>query len=141
MGAWTMARVTIEDCIDKIPNRFRLVMLAAQRTRELSSGAVPKVSRDNDKNHVIALREIADESVGAAELENRYLEAVKTLQFGRTSQSTREAELRQAMSTEETTYLNEDLLHLNEDFFKESRGDKVVKGEDLADDSSGDEGI
>ncbi|MBT5945562.1 MAG: DNA-directed RNA polymerase subunit omega [Rhodospirillaceae bacterium] len=62
-----MARVTVEDCIDKVSNRFDLVMLASQRAREVSAGAPITVERDNDKNPVIALREIADETV---ELEN-----------------------------------------------------------------------
>ncbi len=58
-----MARVTVEDCVLKIPNRFDLVMLSAQRAREISAGAQLTVERDNDKNPVVALREIADSSV------------------------------------------------------------------------------
>ncbi len=58
-----MARVTIEDCIDKIPNRFELVLLAGQRARAISSGAPITVDRDNDKNPVVSLREIAEETV------------------------------------------------------------------------------
>ena len=58
-----MARVTVEDCVLKIPNRFDLVMLAAQRARDISSGAPLTLERDNDKNPVVALREIAEESV------------------------------------------------------------------------------
>jgi DNA-directed RNA polymerase subunit omega len=58
-----MARVTVEDCIVNIPNRFDLVMAAAQRSRDISSGSSITVERDNDKNPVIALREIADETV------------------------------------------------------------------------------
>jgi len=58
-----MARVTVEDCIVKIPNRFELVMSAAQRTRDISAGAELTVERDNDKNPVVSLREIADETV------------------------------------------------------------------------------
>ena len=58
-----MARVTVEDCVVKGPNRFDLVMLAAQRARDISSGAQLTLDRDNDKNPVIALREIADETV------------------------------------------------------------------------------
>jgi DNA-directed RNA polymerase subunit omega len=58
-----MARVTVEDCVLKIPNRFELVMLAAQRARQISSGASLAVERDNDKNPVVALREIADSSI------------------------------------------------------------------------------
>lgn len=64
-----MARVTVEDCILKIPNRFQLVMVAAQRSRELSIGAELTVDRDNDKNPVVALREIADETVDTEEIE------------------------------------------------------------------------
>jgi DNA-directed RNA polymerase subunit omega len=58
-----MARVTVEDCVQKVPNRFELVMVAAQRSREISAGAEPRLDRDNDKNPVVALREIADEKV------------------------------------------------------------------------------
>ena len=64
-----MARVTVEDCIVKIPNRFKLVMIAAQRSRELSKGLDLTVERDNDKNPVVALREIADDTVDLDELE------------------------------------------------------------------------
>lgn len=58
-----MARVTVEDCIEKIPNRFELVMVAAQRARQIGSGAALTLDRDNDKNPVVALREIADTTV------------------------------------------------------------------------------
>jgi DNA-directed RNA polymerase subunit omega len=58
-----MARVTVEDCVLKIPNRFELVMLAAQRARDVSAGATITVERDRDKNPVVALREIADETI------------------------------------------------------------------------------
>ena len=58
-----MARVTVEDCIEKVPNRFGLVLLAAHRARGISAGAALMVDRDNDKNPVVALREIADETV------------------------------------------------------------------------------
>ena len=58
-----MARVTVEDCVEKVSNRFELVMVASQRSREISAGAEPRVDRDNDKNPVVALREIADERV------------------------------------------------------------------------------
>lgn len=64
-----MARVTVEDCVDKIPNRYELLMVAAQRAKDISSGAPITVARDNDKNPVIALREIADETVSIEELQ------------------------------------------------------------------------
>ncbi|TNE28379.1 MAG: DNA-directed RNA polymerase subunit omega [Alphaproteobacteria bacterium] len=63
-----MARVTVEDCILKVPNRFELVLLSSQRAREIGSGAALTVDRDNDKNPVVALREIADETVELSEL-------------------------------------------------------------------------
>ena len=58
-----MARVTVEDCVTKVPNRFELVLMAAHRSRQISSGAPLEVERDNDKNPVVALREIADEKL------------------------------------------------------------------------------
>ena len=63
-----MARVTVEDCIDKVDNRFELVLLASHRARQISQGASITIDRDNDKNPVVALREIADETVFPAEL-------------------------------------------------------------------------
>ncbi|MDR2858715.1 MAG: DNA-directed RNA polymerase subunit omega [Novosphingobium sp.] len=63
-----MARVTVEDCIDKVSNRFDLVLLAAQRAREISGGAELTLDRDRDKNPVVALREIAEETVGPGHL-------------------------------------------------------------------------
>ena len=64
-----MARVTVEDCVQKIPNRFELVLLAAQRARNLSRGEELTVDRDDDKNPVVALREIAEETIGLDKLE------------------------------------------------------------------------
>jgi DNA-directed RNA polymerase subunit omega len=65
-----MARVTVEDCVVKVPNRFELVLLAAQRAREITSGAPLTIDRDDDKNPVVALREIADETVGLMQLKD-----------------------------------------------------------------------
>ena len=70
-----MARVTVEDCVDKVPNRFELVMLAAHRAREISAGSPITVDRDNDKNPVVSLREIADEMQQADDLRERLIEA------------------------------------------------------------------
>ena len=64
-----MARVTVEDCIEKVPNRFSLVLLAAHRARAISAGAQILVDRDNDKNPVVALREIADETIDLPRIE------------------------------------------------------------------------
>ena len=65
-----MARVTVEDCVVKVPNRFELVLLAAQRAREVTSGAPLTLDRDDDKNPVVALREIADETIILAHLKD-----------------------------------------------------------------------
>lgn len=73
-----MARVTVEDCVDKIPNRFDLVMLAAHRAREISSGSALTVARDNDKNPVVALREIAEETLTAEGLHEAAIQSHQT---------------------------------------------------------------
>lgn len=70
-----MARVTVEDCVEKIPNRFELVMLSAQRAREILAGAPLTVEPDNDKNPVIALREIAEETVVIDELRESLMQS------------------------------------------------------------------
>ncbi|CDO38145.1 DNA-directed RNA polymerase subunit omega [Novosphingobium sp. KN65.2] len=72
-----MARVTVEDCVDKIPNRFDLVLLAAQRAREISGGAELTVDRDRDKNPVVALREIAEQTVRPAELKETLITSMQ----------------------------------------------------------------
>ena len=72
-----MARVTVEDCVERIPNRFDLVMTAAQRSRNISAGAPLTVETDNDKNHVISLREIADLTVDLKELEEQLIQSMQ----------------------------------------------------------------
>jgi DNA-directed RNA polymerase subunit omega len=72
-----MARVTVEDCIKKIPNRFDLVVAAAQRSREISNGIPIEVERDNDKNPVISLREIASDAVDPESLEERFIRSMQ----------------------------------------------------------------
>ncbi|OQW56940.1 MAG: DNA-directed RNA polymerase subunit omega [Proteobacteria bacterium HN_bin10] len=68
-----MARVTVEDCVEKVPNRFSLVLLAAHRARNISSGAEPLVDRDRDKDPVVALREIGDGAITPEELRDSYV--------------------------------------------------------------------
>ncbi|WP_230279384.1 MULTISPECIES: DNA-directed RNA polymerase subunit omega [unclassified Croceicoccus] len=72
-----MARVTVEDCVDKIPNRFDLVLLAAQRAREISAGSELTVDRDRDKNPVVALREIAEQTVKPKELKETLVQGLQ----------------------------------------------------------------
>ncbi len=73
-----MARVTVEDCVDKVPNRFELVMLAAHRAREITAGAPLTIDRDNDKNPVVSLREVAEETQSAEDLRERMIESYQT---------------------------------------------------------------
>ena len=73
-----MARVTVEDCVDKVPNRFELVMLASHRAREIAMGSPITVERDNDKNPVVSLREIAEETQSAGDLRERMIESYQT---------------------------------------------------------------
>ena len=76
-----MARITVEDCIDKFPSRFELVLVASNRARKLFSGENPTVEIDNDKNTVIALREIADSTLTVEELKNDLIEEYQTTTF------------------------------------------------------------
>ena len=76
-----MARVTVEDCIDKVDNRFDLVLLAAQRARQISGGSELTVDRDRDKNPVVALREIAEESVRPKHLEEALIGSLQRVQI------------------------------------------------------------
>ncbi len=73
-----MARVTVEDCVDKVPNRFDLVLLSAHRSREIARGMPLSIDRDNDKNPVVALREIAEETQSADDLRERMIESHQT---------------------------------------------------------------
>ncbi len=72
-----MARVTVEDCIDKVPNRFELVLLAAHRARTISAGAQIAVLRDNDKNPVVALREIAEQKIASDDLREDFIHSMQ----------------------------------------------------------------
>ena len=76
-----MARITVEDCIDKFPSRFELVLVASNRARKLFSGENPTVEVDNDKNTVIALREIAEETLSKEQLKNDLIEEYQTNTF------------------------------------------------------------
>ena len=76
-----MARITVEDCIDKFPSRFELVLVASNRARKLYSGENPTVEIDNDKNTVIALREIAEETLTTEQLKNDLIEEYQTNTF------------------------------------------------------------
>ena len=76
-----MARITVEDCIDKFPSRFELVLVAANRARKLYAGETSNIEKDNDKNTVIALREIAEETLSIEQLKNDLIEEYQTVTF------------------------------------------------------------
>jgi DNA-directed RNA polymerase subunit omega len=96
-----MARVTVEDCILQVPNRFELVLIAAQRGRDISSGARLTIERDNDKNPVVALREIADKTVPLDVLQNSL---VRGLQKHVESDEPEEDEMDSFMPDREMTF-------------------------------------
>lgn len=120
-----MARVTVEDCVEKVPNRFELVMLAAQRSRDISAGAEITVARDNDKNPVVALREIAEETVDRDKLNDSL---VRSLQKVPEIDEPEEEEPMEMMAAALTTVQDDDEL---------PSGMSIRTGAESADDSSG----
>jgi DNA-directed RNA polymerase subunit omega len=107
-----MARVTVEDCVDKVPNRFDLVLLAAQRAREISGGAELTIDRDRDKNPVVALREIAEQTVRPKELQEAVVTGLQKIlpeeedeadEIGSLSQSAEAMRLSAAAPTRSTS--------------------------------------
>ncbi len=118
-----MARVTVEDCIVQIPNRFELVMLAAHRARGLASGAELKVERDRDKNPVVSLREIADEKLDLFSLEESL---VKSLQK-RIEPDQPEEEVVELMAGEQQSWIT-----AADDEADDAEGDEALEGEEEA---------
>ncbi len=123
-----MARVTVEDCVLKVPNRFELVLLAAQRARDVTAGGQITVERDNDKNPVVALREIADATIGLDDLQNALIKGLqKHVEIDEPEEDTEieigaqqwPTELAQPADVEEEgavdEELNEDMLFVAED--------------------------
>ena len=109
-----MARVTVEDCIKKIPNRFDLVVAAAQRSREISNGVAIEIDRDNDKNPVVSLREIASEAVDAESLQERFIRSMQKNLIKEDVSSENDASLEEEFAA----YLNEsDNKNQNNDDF------------------------
>ena len=98
-----MARVTVEDCIKKIPNRFDLVVAAAQRSREISNGVSIEIDRDNDKNPVVSLREIACEAIDAESLQERFIRSMQKNLIKEDNSIEEEASLEEEFAA----YLNE----------------------------------
>ena len=87
-----MARITVEDCIDKFPSRFELVLVASNRARRLFSGENPTVDKDNDKHTVIALREIASQTITSEQLKNDLIEEYQTTTFAEEEEDLNESD-------------------------------------------------
>lgn len=119
-----MARVTVEDCITKIPNRFELVMVAAQRAKDISSGAKLTVEKDNDKNGVVALREIAEDTISVEDIQKSL---VTSMQKYTEIQETEEEELEIIAAEKELADLDEEFLNTA---IEDTAVDAQVKNDD-----------
>ena len=135
-----MARVTVEDCIEKIPNRFDLVLAAAQRARDVSSGNPLTIDRDNDKNPVVALREFADETVDPDFLRDEIIKGLQKLSNPEVSNEDEEDELEENGNNKysigeelaefkNNTEQNNELNNLQSGF--QDVGEDLIKAEDL----------
>ena len=126
-----MARVTVEDCVKKIPNRFDLVIAAAQRSREISNGIEIEVDRDNDKNPVVSLREIASEVVDAESLQERFIRSMQK----NLNKEENNFEEEESLEEEFAAYLNvsKSETNLNQDFvFNKTRQEDEGSFEDIS---------
>ena len=112
-----MARVTVEDCIEKVENRFELIIASSQRAREISNGVQIEVDKDNDKNTVISLREIGDGAITYDDLKERYLKSLQKVVINNDDDEENDIE------EEFSSYLNQDDTEQNlnpNNFFKNS---------------------
>ena len=112
-----MARVTVEDCIEKIENRFELIIAASQRAREISNGVQIEVDKDNDKNTVISLREIGDGAITYDDLKERYLKSLQKVVINTDDDD------ENGIEEEFSSYLNQEDAEQNlnpKNFFKNS---------------------
>ena len=105
-----MARITVEDCIDKFSSRFELVLVASQRARKLHSGEEPTIEKDNDKNTVIALREIADSTISKEEIKENLIQEYQTISISDEEQENHEL---QSPSTDELSEETEEISKEN----------------------------
>ena len=106
-----MARITVEDCIDKFSSRFELVLVASQRARKLHSGDEPTIEKDNDKNTVIALREIADSTISKEEIKENLIQEYQTISISDEEQENKE--LQAPIESDEVSENTEEILKEN----------------------------
>ncbi len=123
-----MARVTVEDCIEKIDNRFELIIAASQRAREISNGVQIEVAKDNDKNTVISLREIGDGAITYDDLKERYLKSLQKVVIN--NDEDEENDIQEEFSTYLSQEDTEDNINPN-NFFKSTDDSFEDVSEDL----------
>ena len=145
-----MARITVEDCIDKFESRFELVLVASNRARKLHSGESPTVEKDNDKPTVIALREIADESLSVDSLKEKLIQEYQTVQPLEDEElsldyvSSEEIESKDEIITEDENQLNQEnekIINSNEEISPEESDDSDLTSKndgytDITDDNN-----
>ena len=115
-----MARITVEDCIDKFPSRFELVLVASQRARKLHAGENPTVDKDNDKSTVIALREIADSTISVNEMKENLIQEYQTVTI-----SDEEEENLELETTSDDQIENVEITDNNEDDLSDSTSKEI----------------
>ena len=133
-----MARITVEDCIDKFPSRFELVLVAANRARKLYAGEDPTLEIDNDKNTVIALREIAEETLTKDYLKNDLIEEYQTNTFSE-DEEINEIEDNSDDSEPETKEIENEEVEKNKEDANNSIQDTIIESVENLENSSDDE--
>ena len=144
-----MARITVEDCIDKFESRFELVLVASNRARKIHSGESPTVEKDNDKPTVIALREIADESLSVDSLKEKLIQEYQTVQPLEEEELSldyvsEETEFKDEITTEDKNQLNQEnekIINSNEEISPEESDDSALTSKndgytDITDDNN-----
>ena len=134
-----MARITVEDCIDKFPSRFELVLVASNRARKLYAGENPTVEIDNDKNTVIALREIADETLSKEQLKNDLITEYQSNTFTEDEEIDEIEDNSDESKTEASEFESDEIQQNNEDANNSTEDTLIETAEDNLEDSSGDE--
>ena len=134
-----MARITVEDCIDKFPSRFELVLVASNRARKLYAGENPTVEIDNDKNTVIALREIAEETLTTEQLKNDLIEEYQTNTFSEDEEINEIEDNSDESQAKVSELYSGEIQQSNDDVNNASENTSIETAQDNLEDSSGDE--
>ncbi len=131
-----MARITVEDCIDKFPSRFELVLVASNRARKLHAGENPTLEKDNDKNTVIALREIAEETLTVDQLKNDLIEEYQTTTFTEDEDLDETNENQNQLSKDDEDLIEETDNVDNSSFDKENNNETILDEESFPKDNT-----